>query len=134
MTLAASGVPRANYRPYKPARRPGARPSTKPRYRVLVHRQYASLWEELPRRVGVEAAQQFYDYAANTPGQVPSIGTATILKGSLGRPIMEGSSRTVHYEISGAGRIDFQYHNAYMGKAGDSHPVVFIVRITLSSH
>lgn len=99
-----------------------------------MHRQYAALWDELPHQVGLEAAQKFYDYAANTPGQIPSIGTATILKGSLGQPITEGFSRTVHYEISGAGRIDFQYHNAYTGKAGDPHPVVFILRITLGSH
>ena len=85
-------------------------------------------------RVGLPAAQQFYDYAANTPGRIPSVGTATILKGSLGRPIAEGFSRTVHYEVSGAGRIDFQYHDAYVGRQGDPHPVVFILRIGLGSH
>lgn len=124
----------ASYRPYQPAKRPGGKPSAKPRYRVLVHRQSAGLWEELPQRVGLEATQQFYDYAATTPGQIPSVGTATILKGALGRPITEGFSRTVHYEVSGAGRIDFQYNNEYTGKAGDPHPVVFILRITLGSH
>lgn len=101
---------------------------------MLVHRQYAGLWDDLTRRIGLEAAQQFYNYAANTPGQIPSVGTATILKGSLGRPIAEGFSRTIHYEISGAGRIDFQYHNAYLGKKGDPRPVVFILRIALGSH
>lgn len=62
------------------------------------------------------------------------MGSTTVLKGSLGRPIAEGFSRTVHYEISGAGRIDYQYHDAYVGKRGDPHPVVFVLRVTLSSH
>jgi hypothetical protein len=101
---------------------------------VLVHRHFVDLWSQLPDRVGLDAAQQFYDHVANTPGQIPSVGTATILKGSLGRHIAEGFSRTVHYEISGAGRIDFQYHDAYVGVKGDPHPVVWILRIALSSH
>ena len=56
------------------------------------------------------------------PSQIPLVGSATILKGSLGRPISEGFSRTVHYEVSGAGRIDFQYHDAYVGSQGDPRP------------
>jgi hypothetical protein len=124
----------SSYPPYRPARRPGGRPATKPRYRVLVHRRLLDVWEQLPDRIGLEAAQQFYDHVADTPGQVPAVGTATILKGSLGRPIAEGFSRTVHYEISGAGRIDYQYHDAYVGTRGDPHPVVFILRIALGSH
>jgi len=38
----------SSYQSYRPARRPGTRPQTRPRYRVLVHRQYAELWTELP--------------------------------------------------------------------------------------
>ncbi len=45
-----------------------------------------------------------------------------------------GFSRTVHYEISGAGRIDYQYNAAYLGARGDPHPVVCIRAISLSSH
>jgi hypothetical protein len=101
---------------------------------VLVHRRFLPLWEQLPDRVGPQAAQQFYDHVAASPGQVPAVGATTILRGSLGRPIAEGFSRTVHYEISSAGRIDFQYHDAYVGTRGDPHPVVFILRIDLSSH
>ena len=123
-----------SYQPYRPARRPGRRPRARPRYRVLVHRQFVDLWSQLPDRVGLEAAQQFYDHVANTPGQIPKVGSATILKGSLGRPIADGFSRTVLYEISGAGRIDYQYHDAYVSTQGDPHPVVFILRIGLSSH
>ena len=84
--------------------------------------------------MGLQAAQQFYDHIAASPGQVPAVGTTTILKGSLGKPFALGFSRTIHYEISGAGRIDYQYHDAYVGTQGDPHPVVFILRIDLGSH
>jgi hypothetical protein len=92
------------YQPYRPVRRPGRRPAAKPRYRVLVHRKFAELWEALPGRVGVTSVQQFYDHVAD-------------------------------YENSGAGRIDYQYHDSYTGGAHhDPHPVVFIRAINLSSH
>jgi hypothetical protein len=61
-------------------------------------------------------------------------GAATVLKGSLGKPFAPGLSRTIHYESSGAGRIDYQYHDAYAGARGDPHPVVSILRIDLGSH
>jgi hypothetical protein len=51
------------YQPYEPARRPGGRPAAKPGYRVLVHRKFADLWTALPERVGLTAAQHFYDHA-----------------------------------------------------------------------
>ena len=127
-------MPPSSFPPYRPTRRPGGRPATRPRYRVLVHRRFSDLWQALPDRVGVESAQQFYDHVAMNPGQLPDVGTASILKGSLGRPIADGFSRTVHYEISGAGRIDYQFHDAYVGRLGDPHPVVFILRISLGSH
>jgi hypothetical protein len=86
-------------------------------------------------RVGLESAQQFYDHVAGTPGAVPGVGTSRILRGSAGRPIQAGFSRTIHYETSGAGRIDYQYNDAFQGgAAGDPHPVVFILTITLASH
>jgi len=91
-------------------------------------------WKELPNRVGLEAAQQFYDHIAQTPGQPPSVGTTTILKAKPGRPKQDGFSRTVHYEISGAGRIDYQYNDSYVGKKGDPHGVVCIIGIDHSSH
>jgi hypothetical protein len=46
----------------------------------------------------------------------------------------QGFSRTIHYEISGAGRIDYQFNDVYLGTRGDPHPVVFIRVINLSSH
>lgn len=123
------------YQPYQPARRPGGKPVNKPRYRVLIHRQYRDLWDQLPERVGLENAQQFYDHVANSPGFPPSVGRTTVLAGKAGRPKGEGFSRTIHYEISGAGRIDFQYNNAFEGGAhSDPHPVVCILTIDLSSH
>jgi hypothetical protein len=95
----------------------------------------ATAWNDLPRRVGLESAQQFYDHVAQTPDRPPGVGTTTILKGKAGRPEAPGFSRTHHYEISGAGRIDYQFNDAYAGGAkGDAHPVVRIRTIDHSSH
>src|SRR3712207_3212520 len=105
----------SSYSPFGPARRPGGRPTAKPRYRVLVHRHYLELWGQLAERVGLQSAQQFYDHVSATPGQPPSVGSSTILRGRRGEPQGPGFSRTVHYEISGAGRINYQFHDAYTG-------------------
>lgn len=124
------------YQPYVPAARPGSRPpgDTKPPYRVLVHRQFEELWDQLPERVGVESAQQFYDHVSTTPGTAPAVNRTSILKGKAGRA-REGFSKVIHYEISGAGRIDYRYHNEYTGgDRGDPHPIVQIMTIDLSSH
>lgn len=123
------------YSPFQPAARPGTRATSKPAYRVLVHRRFVGLWEQLPSRVGLAGAQQFYDHVAHTPEEPPAVNSSTILKGKAGRPKFEGGSRTIHYEISGAGRIDYQFVNDYTdGAHGDPHPVVFILSIDLSSH
>lgn len=46
-----------------------------------------------------------------------------------------GYSRTIHYEISGAGRIDYQYaEKTTEGALGDVHSVVKILSIDLGSH
>ena len=128
-------MPGSAYQPYVPARRPGGKPSRKPKYRVLVHRRYLETWDALPERVGMANAQQFYDHVANTPGVVPAVGQATILAGKAGRPSEEGFSRTIHYEITGAGRIDYQFSDSYRGGTqGDPQPVVRIRTIDLSSH
>ena len=123
------------YQPYAPARRPGGKPPEKPAYRVLVHRQFQPAWEQLSERVGLESAQQFYDHVASSPGQPPAVGRTSILRGAAGRPLGHGFSRTIHYEISGAGRIDYQFNDAFTGGAhGDPHPVVLLLTIDLSSH
>ncbi|AEH10268.1 MULTISPECIES: hypothetical protein [Protofrankia] len=50
-------------------------------------------------------------------------------------PKWDGYSRTIHYEISGAGRIDYQYCSATTeGADGDAHAVVKILTIDLTSH
>jgi hypothetical protein len=128
-------VSKSAYQPYVPARRPGGKPDTKPRYRVLVHRKFAEMWTSLPDRVGLAAARQCYGHVANSPGQPAAINRTGVLRGRPGEPIGPGWSRTIHYEISGAGRIDYQYHDAFTGGAhGDEHRVVFIKAINLSSH
>jgi len=100
-----------------------------------VHRQYADAWNQLAQRVGIEAAQQFWDHMANTPGAFPAVGTSSILRGKAGQPKAPGFSRTIHYEISGAGRINYQFCNDYRTHlGGDPHPVVFILTIDLDSH
>lgn len=63
------------------------------------------------------------------------INSATILRGKAGKPKFEGGSRTIHYEVSGAGRIDYQYVDDYRdGDHGDPHRVVFVLTIDLGSH
>lgn len=101
----------------------------------LVHRKFADLWAALPERVGLSAAQQFYEHVAQNPGQPATINRTGVLRGRAGEPMAPGFSRTIHYEISGAGRIDYQFHDAYdEGTQGDPRPVVFIRAINLSSH
>lgn len=123
------------YRPYQPAKRPENRPSLRPKYRVLVHRKYKNHWDQIAQRVGAQQAQQFWDHVATTPGAPSPIASITILRGKAGRPISEGWSRTYHYELSGAARVDYQFHNAFSGgAAGDPHPVVAILTISYGSH
>jgi len=92
------------YRPHVAARRPGGRPSVKPVFRVLVHRQFLGTWNDLPSRVGLENAQQFWDHVATTPGQPPKVGTSSVMKGKHALPKWPGYSKTIHYEITGPGR------------------------------
>lgn len=125
----------SDYQPFQPARRPGSRPDKKPIYRVLVHRKYRNHWDELVARVGLQQAQQFWDHVVSTPGATSAIASITILRGKAGASRGAGWSRTHHYEVSGAGRIDYQYHNAFKTSAdGDEHRVVAMLTISYSSH
>ena len=123
------------YRPHVAARRPGGRPSARPAFRVLVHRQYLSIWNGLPGRVGLANVQQFRDHVAMTPGQPPKAGTSSVMKGKHAVPKWPGYSKTIHYEITGARRIDYQFNpSATEGPRGDPYGVVKILTIDLGSH
>jgi hypothetical protein len=62
------------------------------------------------------------------------VNQATVLRGKAGRAV-GGFSRVIHYEISGAGRINYRFHNEYdKGAYGDAHSIVQILTIDLSSH
>ena len=101
---------------------------------MLVHRQYEHMWDDLPARVGLESAQQFYDHVAWTPGEPPRVNFSMPLRGKAGRA-RDGFSRVYHYEISGAGRLNYRFHNAYAhGSQGDPHAIVQVLTIDLSSH
>jgi len=123
------------YNPMRPAKRPGGKPRDKPKYRVLVHKAFYGHFLELVDRVGAQQAKQFWDHVAQTPGQTDPIAQTTILKGTAGKAIGDGWSRTIHYEVSSSARIDYQFNDAYkVSPEGDPHPVVGILTINYSSH
>jgi len=123
------------YDPDVPARRPGSKPSEKPRYRVLVHKRYLAHYSELAERVGLKQAQQFWDHVSQDPGNPDPIASTCFLRGQAGRPKGPGWSRTIHYEVSSSARIDYQYCDTYTTEPdGDPHPVVAILTINYSSH
>ena len=123
------------YDPLEPARRPGGRPDQAPQYRVLVHKRFRAHYQQLVDRVGVQQATQFWDHVSARPGLPSPIASTCYLRGKAGRPQGSGWSRTIHYEVTGSARIDYQYHDAYCTEAGgDAHPVVAILTISYSSH
>ena len=102
---------------------------------MLVHRQYLEVWNNPAERIGLENAQQFWDHVALTPGEHPRIGTSSVMKGKHNGPKWPGYSKTIHYEISGAGRIDYQYNPASTeGAQRDVNGVVKILTVDLGSH
>jgi hypothetical protein len=102
---------------------------------VLVHRRFMAAWSSLAERVGVENAQQLWDHVAFTPGAPPRVGSSSVMRGKHAAPKAPGFSKTVHYEITGAGRIDYQWNATSTGGAsGDPHGVVWILTIELGSH
>lgn len=72
---------------------------------------------------------------ALTPGQLPKVGRSSVMKGKDAAPTWSGYSKTIHYEITGAGRIAYQFNPAAAdGASGDSHGMVKIMSIDLGSH
>lgn len=123
------------YNPLEPARRPGGRPEAQPRYRVLVHHRFANHYAELVDRVGLQQAQQLWDHLSQVPGGQSGIAATCILRGKAGKPLGPGWSRTVHYELTGSARADYQFHDAYqVDGEGDPHPVVAILTLNFGSH
>src|SRR5882724_3004270 len=93
------------YDPNVPARRPGGKPAKTPQYRVLVHKAYRSKYDELVKRVGLQAAQQFWDHLATSPGNPSPVAAITVLKGKVGKA-RDGWSKVYHYELSSMARAD----------------------------
>lgn len=125
----------SNYQPLRPGRRPGGKPTNAPVYRVLVHRKFLEKWQALPERVGLAAAQDFWDHVAATPGTPPPTASTCILRGKAGLPQGNGWSRTIHYELSSMARINYQFNDAYTtAPDGDPHRVVAVLSIDFSSH
>jgi hypothetical protein len=123
------------YDPLQPAKRPGGKPDEQPKYRVLVHKRFRRLYEELAARAGLQQAQQFWDHVAHDPGSPAPVASTCILKGQAGRPKGPGWSRTVHYEVTSSARIDYQFCDEYQtSPEGDSHKVVAILTINYTSH
>lgn len=122
------------YRPFVAARRPGGKPKHAPAWRVVVHRKHLDLWSQLADRCGVQNAQQLWDHLANQPDRPPQLGTVTRMKGKH-MSGTDGWSGIHHYEIIGAGRVDYRYHPRWKTSPdADEHKVVQIVSINLSSH
>jgi hypothetical protein len=123
------------YDPLQPAQRPGSGPNDAPLYRVLVDKRFRHHYKQLVERVGLQQAQQLWDFLASTPGGKSAIASTTVLKGKAGAAKGPGWSRTVHYEVTGSARVDYQFHNSYKTKAnGDEHCVVAILTISFGSH
>ena len=71
--------------------------------------------------------QQLWNHLAYRPDKPPLLGSVTRLKGGQARG-KGGWSDVHHYEITGAGRIDYQFHPEYSGGAN-----VTLIRLSRSS-
>lgn len=126
--------PRRAYDPNVTVASPGGKPDRKPRFRVLIPQTLWSTWAKAVEQAPKKNTQRLWDHLAYRPDQPPLVGTVTAMKGGhmAGK---DGWSRVYHYELTGAGRVDYQFHPKYVGGAvGDEHAVVRIINITMSSH
>lgn len=122
------------YSPLITTGRPGGKPTQRPRFRVLINKSDWKQWTDMLDQVGMQSGQRLWDHLAFRADRPPEVGKVTRLKGRHMKG-QDGWSGVHHYEVSGAGRVDFQFHPAFTeGKAGDPHPVVRIIRISMSSH
>ena len=122
------------YAPYAPARRPGGKPDEKPKYRVLVHHKYLTVWDSLADQIGLANAQRAWAHLATQPSQPPPTGQCTKLRG-MEKYVKGGWSPIYHYEASSKARIDYQFHPSF--RTTDDNipsPVVRILRMDLGSH
>ncbi len=133
--------PAGAYDPHRTVGRPGGKPTTKPRFRVQLHKRDWPVWQKLIDEAGVENAQQLWDHLAHRADQPPLLGASTPLKGGHVKATPDGWSRVYHYEVSGPGRVDYRYHDNYDGgnkkdDAGrkDKHRCVRIIDISMGSH
>jgi hypothetical protein len=101
----------------------------------VVHRQHYESWAALADRCGLQNAQQLWDHLTVSPDRPPRLGTVTRMKGKNNAALADGTSGVHHYEITGAGRVDYRFNPKFIAKpGGDEHAVVFIISIDLGSH
>lgn len=122
------------YDPFITIASPGGKPATKPRFRILMSKNLWKAWENAIGQAGPQNVQQLWNHLAYRPDRPPLLGSVTRLKGGHLKG-KHGWSDVHHYEITGAGRIDYQFDPQYTGGTkGDPHGVVKIIRIDMSSH
>lgn len=123
------------YRPFVSARYFGpGRPPETPQWRVLVHRKHVETWDSIPARCGESNARELWEHLTTAPNEKPRLGTVSKMKGRQFAATGDGMSAVYHYEITGAGRVDYRYKREFVAHRGDPHPVVQIVSIDLGSH
>jgi hypothetical protein len=124
---------RRAYKPYGPLRRPAGKPDAQPAYRVLIHERQIERWERMVVEIGEESATQCWDHLAFAAASVPSINSASILKGKQYAATADGFSRVIHYRTGSAWRVDYRIHNEYRAGKGDPHQIVVILFVGRSS-
>lgn len=124
-----------SYAPFVSARYPAAgSPPKRPKWRVLVHRKHVERWNKIAEVCGERNAGEIWEHLTTQPDKPPLLGTVTPMKGRQYGKQEDGTSRVLHYEVSGAGRVDYRYNPKTIATKGDEHPVVWIVSIDFGSH
>ena len=132
---APAAPPAGAYRPWLALESPGGKPSEQPRFRVLLKRRDWEAWQKLINEAGVQNAQQLWDHLAHRADLPPFLGKCEKLKGKHVGETPDKWSAIYHYSVSGPGRANYRFHNAFTGgSTGKAHKVVRIVSIELGSH